>query len=101
MNTYIWSARDQLTQISGAVTAGFNYDALRRRQTRTINGVGTGYVYDGLNLIQELNGVGVDEVLAQQTDTGASAQTINYFSDALGSTIQLIDQTGNKLMDYT
>ncbi|SFI48553.1 RHS repeat-associated core domain-containing protein [Collimonas sp. OK307] len=119
VNTYTWNARNQLTQISGAVTASFSYDALGRRQTRTLNGVGSGYVYDGLNLIQELNGTGVDnsnpanlrasyltglgidEVLAQQTGTGTSAQTINYFSDALGSTIRLTDQTGNKLVDYT
>ncbi len=119
VNTYTWNARNQLTQISGAVTASFSYDALGRRQSKTIGGIGVGYIYDGSNVVQELNGIavdnsnpsniissyltglGIDEVYAQQNGTGSAAQTISYFSDALGSTIRLTDQAGNKLVDYT
>ena len=45
--TYVWNARNELSQIkngSGTVTASFSYDALGRRQTKTINGIGSGYV---------------------------------------------------------
>src|SRR5699024_5797884 len=56
---YFWNARDQLVQIkdnAGAVIAAFTYDALGRRQTKMVDGVATGYVYDGLNIVQELAG---------------------------------------------
>jgi RHS repeat-associated protein len=81
--------------------------------------VGSGYVYDGVNLVQELNavgvdnssassiranylgGLGIDEVYAQQTGSGTTAQAMHFLSDALGSTIRLTNQTGTKLVDYT
>lgn len=119
--TYVWNARDQLSQIkngSGAVVASFSYDALGRRQTKTVNGVASGYVYDGLNIVQELSGLsgdnssptnvrasyingGIDEVFAQLGGTGASAKIDTYLTDALGSTIRLLDATGAKVIDYT
>lgn len=118
---YVWDARNQLSQIknfAGAVVATFSYDALGRRQSKTINGIATGYVYDGANIVQELNGTasnnsvpanvrasyisgGVDEMFAQLTGTGASAKVNSYLRDALGSTIRLTDGAGNKVVDYT
>jgi RHS repeat-associated protein len=109
-NTYTWNARNQLVQISGGTTAIFTYDPYGRRQTKTVNGVSTGFVYDGHNIAQELDGVnvkanylmgGIDEVFAQQTGSGANAQTLNYLTDALGSPIRLTDKTGAKVVDYT
>jgi RHS repeat-associated protein len=117
-NTYTWNARDQLIQISGTTNATFSYDALGRRQSKITNATGTGYVYDGHNIVQELLGVatsnaypgniranyligGIDEVFAQQTGSGITAQTLNYLTDALGSPIRLTDQSGAKVVDYT
>ena len=117
-NTYTWNARNQLVSITGSVSASFSYDGAGRRLTRTVNGTGTGFVYDGLNLVQELSGTttdnstaanvkasyllgGLDEVFAQQTGTGATAQTYNYLTDALGSVIQVNDATGTKRVAYT
>jgi len=120
-NSYVWDARNWLVQIkdgSGQITASFSYDALGRRQSKTVNGVSTGYLYDGPNIVQELNGVavdnslpanvranyisgGLDEVFAQLSGMGASAKVISYLSDAIGSTIRLTDSAGNKLVDYT
>ena len=117
-NTYTWNARDQLVSISGSVSASFGYDGLGRRMTRTVNGTGSGFVYDGLNLVQELAGTttnngtaanvkasyllgGLDEVFAQQTGTGATAKTYSYLTDALGSVIQINDGTGVKRVAYT
>ncbi len=54
-NTYTWDARNHLTAISGAVTASFEYDALGRRISKTINGTATRFLYDGLNPVQEIN----------------------------------------------
>ncbi|WP_236905562.1 RHS repeat-associated core domain-containing protein [Collimonas arenae] len=119
--SYIWNARNQLVQIksnAGTVIANFSYDALGRRQTKSIGGIDTGYVYDGINVVQELNATnvdnslpvnvrasyisgGVDEVFAQLMGSGASASINSYLSDVQGSTLRLADATGNKVVDYT
>ncbi len=119
--TYVWNARNQLAQIknaAGAVLASFGYDALGRRHSKTVNGVASGYLYDGANIAQELIGVnasnanaanvranylsgGVDEVFAQWSGSGAGARTTTYLTDALGSVVRLTDAAGNKLVDYT
>jgi YD repeat-containing protein len=37
--TYTWNARDQLVSLSGpGVTASFQYDAVGRRKSKTVNG---------------------------------------------------------------
>ncbi|WP_426700906.1 RHS repeat-associated core domain-containing protein [Rhodanobacter sp. Col0626] len=94
--TYVWNARNQLTQIKqgSTVLASFGYDALGRRISKTLNGVTTTLLYDGLNTVQEtqgatvnpiLTGLGVDERFARN-----EGSTRNYFlTDALGSTIAL------------
>jgi len=38
------------------VTASFHYDAVGRRRSKTVNGTTTNFLYDGLNVVQELNG---------------------------------------------
>jgi RHS repeat-associated protein len=105
-NTYNWNARNELVQITGGSTSTFTYDALGRRQSVTVNGVASNYVYDGLNIVGELNtgttyltGLGVDQMLAMESSNGA--QIASYLTDALGSTIRLTDQNGSKLVDYT
>ncbi|MCH8623105.1 RHS repeat-associated core domain-containing protein, partial [Undibacterium sp. TS12] len=121
INTYVWNARNQLIQIKDSTnteTASFTYDALGRRQTKTVNGVSTGFVYDGVNIVQELNGLnatqadtanirasyitaGVDQVLVQQSGTGSTANSLTYLTDAIGSTIRLTNGTGDKVVDYS
>jgi hypothetical protein len=54
--TYAWNARNQLAGISGGVTAGFTYRADGQRASRTVSGTTTGFLYDGLNPVQELSG---------------------------------------------
>jgi len=110
-NTYTWNARNQLVQISGTTTATFTYDPYGRRQSKTINGTTTNFIYDGYNIVQEQNGDntvkanylmgGIDEVFAQQSGTGATAQTLTYLIDALQSTVRITDSTGAKVVDYT
>jgi YD repeat-containing protein len=55
--TYTWNSRDQLTNISGpGLLASFQYDVVGRRKQKTVNGTTANFLYDGLNLVQELTG---------------------------------------------
>jgi RHS repeat-associated protein len=119
---YVWNARDQLIQItnsSGHGIASFRYDAFGRREVKLVNGVGTGYVYDGLNVLQELsipygfNNIdqrsikgtyiagGIDEIFARRPGLFAGGRAQTYLTDALGSTVRLVDSTGSTAADYT
>jgi len=101
--TYTWSARNQLTGISGpGVSASFVYDAFGRREKKTINGNLTEFLFDDLNVVPEtssapmlaniLTSLNVDEVLTH-TDV-VLGNTTSVLKDALGSTIALTDSFG-------
>ena len=111
---YTWDVRNRLTGIGGfnvdcsSLTASFKYDALNRRIEKTINGVMTKYLYDGADIIQELNqdgsvkanyirGLNIDEPLARLTPNASRY----YQTDALGSVIALTDDTGAVKTTYT
>jgi YD repeat-containing protein len=96
---YTWDPANRLTQISGSSIASFQYDLYNRRTSKTINGSQTGYLYDGINPIQEQTGStvtanllsgGVDERFTRTT----ASKSDNYLTDALGSTLALTDTTG-------
>jgi RHS repeat-associated protein len=100
-STYTWNARSQLVAIvGGSVTATFSYDALGRRQRKTIDAIATDFLYDGLTPVQErdgptlvatlLTGLGVDEYVTRTDSTGPR----HFLVDALGSTVALTDDTG-------
>jgi len=107
VNLYTWNARNQLLALTGPdVTATFSYDALGRRQSRSVNGASTQFLYDGFNPIQEagstgiatlLTGLGIDEYLTR-TD---AAGTRTLVTDALGSTVALTDAAGVVQTQYT
>jgi hypothetical protein len=94
VRTYGWDARDQLVSVAGPVPANFTYDGVGRRRSRTIAGISTGFLYDGLNAVQELSGVSVsaniiggldlDEYFVRTDNSG----TVNYLVDALGSPVR-------------
>jgi RHS repeat-associated protein len=92
--TYVWNARNQLASIAGpAGAASFRYDAQGRRIEKTVNGITTGYLYDGAQAIAELKGnsldtlyhtgVQIDEVLARYGSVGNRT----LLADALTSVI--------------
>ncbi len=84
------------------------YDAAGRRSSKTVGSTGTGYVYDGLNMVQELSGaavnnstpanirasylagLGLDETIARYTPSTMEVM----ITDALGSTLALRDGSG-------
>ncbi len=105
--TYSWNARNQLVGLAGfnadcsVLSASFQYDAMGRRIEKTVNGRTIAYLYDGLDIIQEIeNGtvtvnyirtLNIDEPLARIKSDG----TVRYYqTDALGSVIALTDETG-------
>ena len=104
--TYTWDARNRLVGFNGftadcsPLTASFKYDALGRRIEKTINGVATQYVYDGWDIIQEIQGglatnyirtLNIDEPLMRIMADGTIR---HYKTDALGSVVGLADDTG-------
>lgn len=100
-NKLVWSPRNQLSNMTGAVTANFLYDGLGRRITRSVGSTAEKYLYDGLDIIQQLTssgavganyfrGLGIDEPW-QRSDIGAATTNRIYMADALGSIEALAD----------
>ncbi len=86
---YTWNARAQLTRVesfdSAAATTPsrtlqFTYDALGRRASKTDNGVLRRFVYDGDDLIGELDGAGA--VLSTQVFSGVIDEPLASTSGA-------------------
>ncbi len=113
--TFTWDVRNRLVGISGfnalcsPLSAAFVYDALGRRIEKTINGNTIDYLYDGKDIVQEIeNGLpsvnyirtlNIDEPLAR---IDLATNTVRYYhADALGSVIALIDETGNVKTTYS
>jgi RHS repeat-associated protein len=107
VRSYIWDARNQLASINGTgLTASFQYDAFGRRARKTVNGITTEFLYDGLTVVQEasdgtpiaslLTGLGIDEYFVRTTANGS--QIVLF--DALGSTVGLLDVNGVLQTEY-
>ncbi|MBK8274269.1 MAG: RHS repeat-associated core domain-containing protein [Nitrospira sp.] len=85
----------------------FSYDAFGRRTGKTVQGVTTNFLYDGLNPVQEKNGatvtanlltgLNIDEFFTRTDGVGVRA----LLPDALGSTVALGDNTGTLQTQYT
>jgi RHS repeat-associated protein len=105
--SYGWTARNELTGLSGGVSASFAYDAVGRRRSRTVGSTTTQFLYDGLNPVQELasgtptanllTGLGIDEYFTRTDGSGVR----NLLTDALGSTIALANGSGSVQTEYT
>jgi RHS repeat-associated protein len=106
-NNYGWNARNQLATMTGGVTAAFQYDGLGRRTSKTVSGVSTSFVYDNVNIVQELsggtplanlvNGIGVDQRFLRSDTSG----TFSYLTDGLPSEIALANGAGAVTTQYT
>ncbi|HWN08496.1 MAG TPA: Ig-like domain-containing protein [Pyrinomonadaceae bacterium] len=103
--TFTWNEENQLTQVTlpSSLTVNYKYDGLGRRLQRTTSaGANERYVYDGADVLLDLNadwsvantylnGSGIDNHLRQtNTTTGASY----FLTDQLGSTSALTDASG-------
>ena len=99
-NSFSWNARNQVAGLNGR---NLQYDAAGRRVQ---NLLGLSFLYDGANAAQELSGStvtanllsgGVDEVFTRTDSSGS----FTPLKDALGSTIGLVDVSGNLVTSYT
>ncbi|HKV94282.1 MAG TPA: RHS repeat-associated core domain-containing protein [Candidatus Angelobacter sp.] len=99
-NTFTWDARNQVATLNNV---SLQYDAFGRRIQ---NAAGKSFLYDGPNATQELSGTtvlanlqsgGVDEVFTRVDSNGSFTQ----LKDALGSTIALVDASGNLNTQYS
>jgi RHS repeat-associated protein len=109
---FIWSEENQLTQVvlPNRVVVSYKYDALGRRIQRTSNGgENERYVYDGQDVLLDLNAdwsvattylnaPGIDNHLRQ---TSATTGVRYYLTDHLGSTVAMTDTTGNIVEQLT
>src|SRR6185295_6966607 len=101
---------NQLVAINGpSVNATFLYDALGRREKKTIDGSLTEFLYDGVNPVQEtsnvtilaniLPGPMVDEFLTRTEIVTGAAST--FLTAALGSPVAVADASGSAQTEYT
>ncbi len=101
-----WDARDRLIGVEQPGTlASFAY-AFGRRAAKTVNGAATQFLYDGLDIAQQLEAqritsylrsLAIDETLGLTSPDGAFFLT----ADALGSTVAVTDNSGTALTEYT
>lgn len=98
-NAFSWNARNQVAALNNV---SLQYDGAGRRIK---NAAGTSFLYDGANATQELSGSmptanlisgGIDEIFTRADSTG----TFTPLKDALGSTIALVDASGNLVTQY-
>ncbi len=108
INTYAYNSQNQL--ISAATpshTISYEYDAVGKRISKTVDGQKTVYVYDGPQVIAELNDSGtllrkyvygpkIDEPVVMVS----GSDKYFYLSDALGSITALADKAGNVVEQY-
>jgi RHS repeat-associated protein len=105
---YTWDARNRLTGIAGpGLTASFKYDALGRRVEKTINGQTMQYLYDGLDIVAELQNSAVTATYLRSLNIDEpfsrtkGGSTSYYLQDALGSVVGLADSTGALATTYS
>ena len=104
--TLAWDPENRLKQVTlpGGPSAIYKYDALGRRIQRTTSaGADERYVYDGDDVVVDLNsssgvtttylnGPGIDDHLRQ---TNTTTGTSYFLTDHLGTTAALTDASGN------
>src|SRR5207249_6136188 len=101
-----WDARDRLVGLEQPGTvASFAY-AFGRRLAKTVNGAATQFLYDGLDIAQQLEAqhttsylrsLAIDETLGLSNPDG----TFFLTADALGSTVAVRDSSGSAVTEYT
>ena len=109
---FIWNEENQLIQVvpTNGLWVSYKYDALGRRIQRIARGgANERYVYDGNDVLLDLNSdwtvattylndPGIDNHLRQ---TSATTGISYYLTDHLGSTAALTDATGNIVEQLT
>ena len=104
---FTWDARDRLVAVEAPGTlATFTY-AFGRRIAKAVNGIPTQFIYDGLDIAQQIAPQGtttaylrspaIDQMLGLMSGDGS----FFAIADPLGSTLAITDVAGNALPEYT
>jgi RHS repeat-associated protein len=102
-STYSWQGKTINNQVATLNSVSLQYDGFGRRTKNLQN---TSFLFDGANAVQELSGStatgnlingGIDEIFIRTDSTGS----FTPLKDALGSTIALVDATGNLATQYS
>jgi len=98
-----WDYDNKLVSLHDGATMGFTYNADGLRQSKTVDGATTHYLYDGVRLLQETNAGGAIQTTYTLAPTGgewhplvsdrASGASRWYAFDALGTTRALTDHS--------
>src|SRR5262249_16788985 len=114
-NAYEWDERNKLRRITRGATeiARFDYDDRGRRISKTVGSDITGFLYDGRNIVQELQGTGrtaqakahlnpggLDKLFRRGKGNEGSGQN-RVLSDANHNPIMLRDATQQKQVGYS
>ncbi|MDQ2976109.1 MAG: hypothetical protein M3R69_11955, partial [Acidobacteriota bacterium] len=112
--TYSWDFENRLTQVvrPDGVSVGYKYDALGRRIQRARSaGVSTNFVYDGQDVVKDinsdgstvdyLNGPGIDNKLRLTDSRLATTGPLYFLQDHLGSTTGLTNSSGGMVERVT
>lgn len=102
-NTNAWDSRNRLISLGGSA---FTYDAMNRRNGQTVGTTTTNYLYDGHNVLQELNGSTViasyllGGTLDERFSRTDSAGRRSFLTNAIGSTVALANDSGSIVTNY-
>jgi RHS repeat-associated protein len=105
-NAYVWDARNRLVGMNGGTSASFAYDPLGRRVSKTINGISSQFVYDGIDVTAEIESgaVGANYLRSLSMDQPfirqVGVEKEHYHVDALGSSLVLSNTTGGPVAEY-
>lgn len=103
---FTYDIDNHLTGLSGPASATYVYDPIGRLVQTTVNSTVTRFLYDGVNLVAEYDGlgaiqrrymhtVGTDQPWVQFTGSAVGASNAKYlYADYHGSIIALADTTG-------
>ncbi len=104
---YHYNAENQLEEaITGKNKVQYEYDASGLRTKKTVNGKETIYVWDGDQIVLELNAKGKvkrryirgNDLI--YTDEGEGTKKQYYVTDLHGNVVQLLDESGKVVKSY-
>jgi len=109
--TYAWDYENRLVSLTDGHTMSFSYDGDGLRQSRTVDGTATQFVYDGVRLLKELDGNGATQTtyslasIGDEWESLISDRTTSasrwYAFDALGTTRALTAAAGSVADTFT
>jgi RHS repeat-associated protein len=103
-----WNSLGQLVQVvTNGQTVTYGYDGEGRRVRRTVNGVATRFLYNGMHRVADLDASG--NVLAEYTyypgtdrphAVRVNGSVYYYLADGPGNVVGLVDTYGNLVNEY-